>query len=93
MPIAQAHRARHPCRQGHKKGTPSAESLLVAGGGVVCTTLTPVVLSPQTIMALSRCRWQVELAIKRWKSVREVDAVRAQATRPLAAGWRPGTVL
>src|SRR5215510_8775346 len=27
----QANRARHKCRQGHKKGTPTAESLLLAG--------------------------------------------------------------
>jgi len=26
------------------------------------------VLSAQTIMALSRCRWQVEIVRKRWKS-------------------------
>jgi hypothetical protein len=34
---------------------------------LVFTTLAPAVLSAQTIMALYRCRWQVELAIKRWK--------------------------
>ena len=33
------------------------------------TTLAPAVLSAQTILAVYRCRWQVELAIKRWKSV------------------------
>ena len=58
----QAQRARHTCRQGHKKGTPTAESLLLAGWVLVCTTLAPVVLSAQTIMALSRCRWQGEMA-------------------------------
>ena len=57
----QANRARHKCRQGHKKGTPSAESLFLAGWVLVFTTLAPVVLSPQTIMALYRCRWQVEI--------------------------------
>ena len=49
----QAHRARHKCRQGHKKGTPNAESLLLAGWVLVFTTLAPAVLSAQTIMALS----------------------------------------
>jgi hypothetical protein len=57
----QANRARHTGRQGHKKGTPNAASLLLAGGVLVFTTLAPTVLSAQTIMALYRCRWQVEI--------------------------------
>ena len=89
----QANRARHTCRQGHKKGTPSAESLFLAGWVLVFTTLAPVVLSPQTIMALYRCRWQVEIAIKRWKSVLDVDALRAKATSPLAEVWLHGKLL
>jgi hypothetical protein len=58
--VEQANRARHKCRQGHKKGTPSAESLFLAGWVLVFTTLAPAVLSAQTILALYRCRWQVE---------------------------------
>ena len=57
---------------------------------LVCTTLAPAVLSPQTIMALSRCRWQVDIAIKRWKRVLDVDALRAKATSPLAEVWLQG---
>jgi hypothetical protein len=91
--VEQANRARHKCRQGHKKGTPSAESLFLAGWVVVFTTLAPVVLSPQTIMALYRCRWQVEIAIKRWKSVLDVDALRAKANSPLAEVWLHGKLL
>ena len=89
----QANRARHKCRQGHKKGTPTAESLFLAGWVLVFTTLSPVVLSAQTIMALYRCRWQVEIAIKRWKSVLDVDALRAKATSPLAEVWLHGKLL
>jgi hypothetical protein len=91
--VEQANRARHKCRQGHKKGTPSAESLLLAGWVVVFTTLAPAVLSAQTIMALYRCRWQVEIAIKRWKSVLDVDALRAKAHSPLAEVWLQGKLL
>ena len=90
---AQAGRARQKCRQGHKKGTPSAASLFLAGWVLVFTTLAPAVLSAQTIMALYRCRWQVELAIKRWKSVLDVDALRAKATSPLAEVWLHGKLL
>src|SRR5215468_6841598 len=91
--VEQANRARHKCRQGHKKGTPTAESLLLAGWVLVFTTLAPVVLSPQTILALYRCRWQVEIAIKRWKSVLDVDALRAKANSPLAEVWLHGKLL
>ena len=91
--VEQANRARHKCRQGHKKGTPSAESLFLAGWVLVFTTLAPTVLSAPTIMALYRGRWQVEIAIKRWKSVLDVDAWRAKAHSPLAEVWLHGKLL
>jgi hypothetical protein len=91
--MEQANRARQKCRQGHKKGTPSTESLFLAGWVLVFTTLAPAVLSAQTIMALYRCRWQVEIAIKRWKSVLDVDALRAKANSPLAEVWLHGKLL
>jgi hypothetical protein len=89
----QANRARHRCRQRHKKGTPTAESLLLAGWVLVFTTLAPTVLTAQAILALYRCRWHVELAIKRWKSVLDADALRAKATGPLADVWLHGKLL
>ena len=60
---------------------------------MVLTTLSPAVLSAQTVLGLYRCRWQVELAIKRWKSVLDVDALRAKANSPLAAVWLHGKLL
>ena len=89
----QAGRARHKCRQRHKRGTPKVETLYLAGWVLVFTTLPPAVLSAQTIMALYRCRWHVEIAIKRWKSVLDVDALRAKATSPLAEVWLHGKLL
>ena len=89
----QANRARQQCRQRHKKGAPKAATLLLAGWVLVFTTLAPAVLSAQTIMALYRCRWQVELAIKRWKSVLDLDALRAKAQSPLAEVWLHGKLL
>jgi DDE family transposase len=89
----QAGRARHKCRQRHKKGTPKVETLYLAGWVLVFTTLPPAVLSAPTIMALYRCRWQVELAIKRWKSVLDVDALRAKVHSPLAEVWLHGKLL
>lgn len=88
-----ANRARQQCRKRHKKGTPKAETLYLAGWVLVCTTLAPEVLSAQTILAVYRCRWQVELAIKRWKSVLDMDALRAKAQSPLADVWLHGKLL
>src|SRR5882672_783248 len=93
LSAAQANAARRKCRQRHKKGAPKAATLFLAGWVLVVTTLAPEVLSAQTILALYRCRWQVELAIKRWKSVLDVDALRAKADRPLAEVWLHGKLL
>ena len=79
--------------RGIKKARPTAERLLLAGWVLVFTTLAPAVLTAQTIMALYRCRWQVEIAIKRWKSVLDVDALRAKANSPLAEVWLHGKLL
>jgi hypothetical protein len=89
----QAGRARQQCRKRHKTGTPKAQTLYLAGWVLVFTTCAPALLSPSTIMALYRCRWQVELAIKRWKSVLDVDALRAKANSPLAEVWLHGKLL
>ena len=86
----QAKRARHTCRPRQNKGPPNAESLFRAGWVLVLTTLALTGLSAQTIRALYRCRWQVDIAIKRWKSVLDVDAWRANANSPLAAVWLHG---
>jgi hypothetical protein len=101
--VEQAQRARHKCRQGPTQGTPSAESLLWAGWVLVCTTLAPAVLAAQTIMALYRCRWQVEiyqscnlrrtLFWPKFDSLRRHTAQRAvcdgEARRHMPWGWPP----
>jgi hypothetical protein len=89
----QANRARQKCRQRHKQGAPRAETLFLAGWVLVFTTLAPAVLSAQTVLAVYRCRWQVEIAIKRWKSVLDVDALRAKARSPLAEVWLHGKLV
>lgn len=89
----QANRARHKCRQRHKSGQPRAETLWLAGWVLVFTTLSPAVLPAQSLLAVYRCRWQIEIAIKRWKSVLDVDALRAKARSPLAEVWLHGKLL
>jgi hypothetical protein len=89
----QANRARQKCRQRHKTGQPQAETLLLAGWVLVFTTLAATVLSAPTLLAVYRCRWQVAIARKRWKSVLAVEALRAKAGSPLAEVWLHGKLL
>jgi hypothetical protein len=82
-----ATRARQTCPQRQKKGPPKAERLVLAGWVLVFPTLAPPLLAAQTIMALSRCRWQGEIARKGGQRVLAVDALRAQARSPQAEGF------
>ena len=95
LPEAQANKARRVCRQqSRKKGhQPTQQSLLLAGWVLVVTTLPPTLLPGPTALALYRVRWQIEIAIKRWKSVLDVDLLRARYESPLADVWLHGKLL
>lgn len=95
LPAAQANRARRRCRQqSRKKGhQPTQQSLLLAGWVLVVTTLPPTQLPGPTALALYRVRWQIEIAIKRWKSVLDMDLLRARYESPLAEVWVHGKLL
>ena len=88
----QAHVARQRIRtQSRQKGhTPKDTTLFWAGGVRVFTTVAPSLLAAETISALYRVRWQIEIAIKRWKSVLDVGKLRAKEGRPLAEVWLLG---
>jgi Transposase DDE domain len=91
----QANVARQRIRaQRRKKGrTPKDTTLFWAGWVLVFTTVAPSLLGAKTISALYRVRWQVEIAIKRWKSVLDVGKLRAKEGRPLAEVWLLGKLL
>jgi hypothetical protein len=95
LPEAQAAQARRRCRQqSRQKGhQPTQQSLLLAGWVLVVTTLPPTLLPGPTALALYRVRWQIEIAIKRWKSVLAVDLLRARYESPLADVWLHGKLL
>ena len=95
LPEAQANKARRVCRQqSRKKGhQPTQQSLLLAGWVLVVTSLPPTLLPGPTALALYRVRWQIEIAIKRWKSVLDVDLLRARYESPLADVWVHGKLL
>ena len=95
LPEAQANAARRRCRRRAQKSgkTLKAATLYLAGWVVVVTTLAAAVWTAETILALYRVRWQVELAIKRWKSLLKVGQVRAKAEGTLASLWLHGKLL
>src|SRR5512143_1197712 len=95
LPEAQANAARRRCRRRAQKAgkTLRAATLYLAGWVVVVTTLAVAVWPAETILALYRVRWQVELAIKRWKSLLDVGRLRAQAEGTLASLWLHGKLL
>ena len=95
LPEAQANEARRRCRRRAQKSgkTLRAATLYLAGWVVVVTTLEAVVWPAETLLALYRVRWQVELAIKRWKSLLDVGRLRAKAEGTLASVWLYGKLL
>lgn len=95
LPPEQANQARAACRKRNsKKGhTPQAKTLYLAAWVLVWTSLAPEELAAPSVMQLYRLRWQVELAIKRWKSLLDADALRARYGSPLALVWLHGKLL
>lgn len=94
LPQEQAAEARRRCRRNAKKGTtPKQQTLYLAGWVLVLSSLPPEVLDTETVLALYRVRWQVELAIKRWKSLLDLGELRAREGSPLASLWLHGKLL
>jgi hypothetical protein len=95
LPAAQAAQARRRVRaEARKKGrTVQQRTLALAEWVLLFTTLAPEVLPTATVMALYRVRWQVELAIKRLKSVLNIDHLRAKKDSVLADLYLHGKLL
>ena len=95
LPPEQATEARRRVRQrALKKGRQaSATSLFLSGWVLIFTSLPVTLLDTATIAALYRLRWQVELSIKRLKSVLDIDRLRAGKGSPLAELYLYGKLL
>lgn len=93
LPPEQADAARRRCRRNAKRHQPKQSTLYLAGWVLVLSTLPPEVLDTDTVLALYRVRWQVELTIKRWKSLLDLDQLRAREGSPLAELWLHGKLL
>ena len=95
LPEDKAAEARRKARRrAQDKGrTPSAEALFLSGWVLVFTSLPPEALCTTAIFALYRVRWQVELVIKRLKSLLDVDGLRAHKDSRLAELYLHGKLL
>jgi hypothetical protein len=88
LPADKAEQARRRLRQdAQKRGrTPDARSLLAAGFVLLLTSLPAGEFPPERVCALYRLRWQIELAIKRLKSLLGLGALPAKSPA-LARVW------
>jgi hypothetical protein len=95
LPAEKAAEARRAARQRAKdKGRkPSTEALYLSEWVLIFTSLPPELLSTTTASALYRVRWQVELVIKRLKSLLDVDGLRAHKGSKLAELYLHGKLL
>jgi hypothetical protein len=95
LPAEKAAEARRKANQRAKdKGRkPGTETLYLSGWVLVFTSLPPDMLCTGTASALYRVRWQVELVIKRLKSLLDVDGLRAHKGSKLAELYLHGKLL
>lgn len=91
----QAAQARRRVRaKAKKKGrTAQKKTLMMAGWVLIFTTLAPSVLSTEVVAELYRVRWQIELVIKRLKSLLDIDRLRAREHSALAELYLQGKLL
>lgn len=96
LPEEAANRARQRCYRKAKKelrGTPRADTLLWCGWVIILTTIAPDTLGAAVIGEYYRLRWQIELLIKRYKSLLQADQLRAKRGGALALIYLSGKML
>lgn len=95
LPEQKACEARRKARLKAKKKGRSLNALtrLLCGWTLILTSVPPQILDTQTVAALYRARWQVELLIKRLKSLLKIDELRARKDSQLAELYLHGKLL
>jgi len=81
---AQAARKKVTRKHQKKQRKLSTKTLFLRQFVCVFTSLSSTVLCGETALALYRCRWQIELAIKRMKSLIHIDKLRTKHRSKLA---------
>lgn len=84
-------RARKKATRNCRKVKP--QTLFLAEWLLILTSIPPTLFPADVIFELYRVRWQVELVIKRLKSLLNADALRARAGSPLAELYLLGKLL
>jgi hypothetical protein len=79
-------------RRKSKNGTKPA-TIFYEGFVIVLTTIGPEQMKGEEVMKAYRCRWQIEVAIKRWKSLLDIDVPRAREKSELAEVWLRGKLV
>lgn len=93
---AAAQRARRKVHRRATKasrGTPGKDTLYLAEWMITLTSFKPEQLSAESIGKVYRARWQIELVIKRLKSILNLDALRATRGSTLARVYLLGKSL
>ena len=87
--------ARRRCRRAGARGkyTPKETTLFLAEFVLVLTSVSPEVLSAEIVLELYRCRCHIELLFKRYKSLLDLDRLRARAGSLLGQVWLHGKML
>ena len=95
LPPEQAAQARRKAKQrARDKGrTASQKTLMLSGWVLVFTSIPESLLDTKSIAELYRVRWQVELVIKRLKSLLDIDRLRARKDSKLADLYLHGKLL
>jgi hypothetical protein len=81
---AQAARKKVTRKHQKKQRKLSSKTLFLRQFVCVFTSVSPTILCGETALALYRCRWQIELAIKRMKSLIHIDKLRTKHRGKLA---------
>jgi len=89
----RARKIQSPRTRAKERSSASEKALSLSEWVLVLTSLPPEVLDTEAVSALYRVRWQVEIVIKRLKSLLLIDELRAHKGAQLAELYLHGKLL
>jgi hypothetical protein len=93
LPEEMREKARRDCKKKSKSKNIKQATLMYAEWQMVLSTVPPQVLDTKTVIGLYGLRWQVELFIKRLKSLLDIDKLRGAEGSKLNEVWLYGKLL
>ena len=87
--------SRRRCNRGGQQCgfKPSKRALMINEFVLVLSTIAPEELNAKAVLEIYRCRWQIELLIKRWKSLLSFNRLRARQSSPTCNVYLTGKLL